>query len=200
MRRAVAVWLTLLFVASCGRDREPRYGLPLIDDLAAPPIASGAFELSHLHGDVVALTFGYTRCGARCDAILESWRRVRHELGSDASRAHFLFISIDWRHDTDSLVARHLATVDPDIRWVILDSSARARVERDWDLTFVADSMTQRDESALTTPSQTYLVDARGMLRAVYPWGATSPRQLASDIRRVLGTDRMRPETASASH
>jgi sulfatase modifying factor 1 len=57
-------------------------------------------KLSGLRGKVQVLTMGFTRCKFACPRILGDMQRIERELGADADKVGFVFLSIDPLNDT----------------------------------------------------------------------------------------------------
>lgn len=60
------------------------------------------------------LFFGYTTCPDVCPATLARWKRVRQELGTDAERVRFVFVTVDPERDTPQRVREYLGLFSPD--------------------------------------------------------------------------------------
>jgi protein SCO1/2 len=57
-------------------------------------------KLSGLRGKVQVMTMGFTRCKFACPRILSDMQRIERELGADADKVGFVFLSIDPLNDT----------------------------------------------------------------------------------------------------
>ncbi len=92
---------------------EPGAAVP---DFALTTQAGAPLNLSDLQGNIVVLTFIYTRCPLPdfCPAMdkrfAELARRVKL-LGDDAARVRLLSISFDPEHDTPEILAKHARAV-----------------------------------------------------------------------------------------
>lgn len=77
--------------------------------------------LARLRGKVRLLSLGFTRCKFACPRTLSDLQRIEAELGADADRVGFLFLSIDPRHDTPAAMAAKMAEMKMDRgRWAFL--------------------------------------------------------------------------------
>ncbi len=104
--------------ASCSRPESLR-GQPLdppraVPDLVARDHRGAVFRLADQRGRVVVLFFGYTTCPDVCPATLAKWKRVREQLGRDAERVRFVFVTVDPERDTASKVREYLELFSPD--------------------------------------------------------------------------------------
>ncbi len=88
-----------------GQQVDPPRPVP---DLSARDHRGGTFRLADQRGSAVVLFFGYTTCPDVCPATLARWKRVREQLGSDASRVRFVFVTVDPERDTAAKVKEYL--------------------------------------------------------------------------------------------
>jgi protein SCO1/2 len=122
---AVGIAVTLL---GCGDGAAGRHGgWPVSPPASAPDIllhAAGGrtLSLARPNGLLSVVTFGYTACPDVCPTTLADWRRVRARLGRDADRVRFVFVSIDYRHDTPEIATAFANNVDPGFIGVAVDS------------------------------------------------------------------------------
>lgn len=93
-----------------GQQLDPPRPVP---DLAAKDHRGGIFRLADQQGRVVLLFFGYTYCPDVCPATLALWKRVRQQLGTDAERVRFVFVTVDPERDTPRRVQEYLELFSP---------------------------------------------------------------------------------------
>jgi protein SCO1/2 len=140
-------------------------------------------SLHALHGDVVLVTFLYTRCPDLCPLLA---RRVDAALRllTRPQRAHVrvLAVSVDPEHDTPGAVRRFLAEhrLLPQFRYL---TETRARLRPVWQSYNVL--ATPRDGEAIDHSAYVALVDRRGELRVTFE-ASSAPRVIARDVRRAL--------------
>ncbi len=117
--RYFGVLAALAFLAAgCNRGeslRGQRVDPPRpVPDLSARDHRGGSFRLADQRGTAVVLFFGYTTCPDVCPATLARWKRVREQLGSEASRVRFVFVTVDPERDTRAKVKEYLELFSPD--------------------------------------------------------------------------------------
>lgn len=108
----------MLLLGACARSPSLR-GQQLdpprpVPDLAVRDDRGQVFRLADQRGKVVLLFFGYTTCPDVCPATLARWKRVRQELGTDAERVRFVFVTVDPERDTPQRVREYLGLFSPD--------------------------------------------------------------------------------------
>lgn len=81
-------------------------------------------KLQQLRGKVRVLTMGFTRCQYACSRIFEDMKSIEGELGPDADRVGFTFLSIDPEQDTPEKLAAKMSELrlDP-AHWNLLTAS-----------------------------------------------------------------------------
>ena len=72
-----------------------------------------AFRLSDQRGRVVVLFFGYTHCPDICPTNLAVWSRVEADLGADAKRVRFVYVTADPDRDTPQILGQYLKNFSP---------------------------------------------------------------------------------------
>jgi protein SCO1 len=145
----------------------------------------GQFTLADQHGSVVLVFFGYTHCPDVCPTTLSDWKRVKASLGGDASRVRFVFISVDPARDDPATLRRYVARADPDFIAATGDSATLATIERSFHVTSAREETGSANGYAVTHPSQTFVVDKKGDLRLLYPFGIPTD-DVVADIRELL--------------
>lgn len=166
--RLCLVMLFALIALGCTRetlvgteiDAQPAPDFTLTDGVSGAPL-----RLASLRGSVVALTFLYTHCPDVCPLTAEYFRQAQERLGSDASKAVFVAVSVDPDHDTPADVQRFSAAHRLDHNWHYLIGPAAA-LRSVWNAYFVG----QRggDPSGLVGHTDViYLIDAQGRTRVI---------------------------------
>ena len=186
---ALSALLVLAIAVSCG-PRTEYHGIvsepPVqLTDVPFEGVAPQPLSLAHPDGRVTLLAFGYTTCPDVCPTTLSDWRRVRHELGTEAARARFVFVSVDWRNVKPEWVAQYARNFDPSFIGVTADSLSIFKLLP----LFKAEAeYEQVPGGAGSTVSHTdfiYLIDGTGRLRVTSRIGS-SAHDMASDMRRML--------------
>ena len=145
-----------------------------------------SFSLRGQRGRAVVLAFGYTHCPDVCPATLGMLKRVHAELGADAGRVRFVFVTTDPVRDTPERLTHYLALFRADFVGLTGSPTALARVYRDFGI--YPERYTAAANAApylVSHATAVYLIDPAGLLRFSYPW-AMRPRDFAEDIHLVL--------------
>ena len=187
----VAIVALMLALAAC--HRSPHFigtnitGVPWGGSFTLTRQNGRPFDTASLHGRVVLIYFGYTRCTDVCEPTLRRLARLVHRLGSAAARTQVVFVSIDPRHDTPERRRKFLDHIDPQFIGLTGTQSQIARVVAQFN---VADTRHAKAPPAerFTHSDGIYVEGPSGRLR-LYVSGSTPLRGLAHDIRRLLAGD-----------
>ena len=131
-------------------------------------------ELADFHGKVVALYFGYTRCPDVCPITMATLGQAVRLLGEDGSRVQGLFVTVDPKHDSRSVLAKYVHSFDPRFVGLTGDAAAIARTADEFKV-----------EAGEHHSIPVFLFDTDGRLRLVaHP--ETSAQSLAHDMHLLL--------------
>lgn len=179
----VIVWLVLL-------RPKPLHGFPVANPVIVPNFTltdqnGERVSLYDMRGEVVLLAWGYTSCPDVCPitlAILSQARAALPERMRD--EVQVVFISVDPERDADKLAA-YMAHFDPDhIGLTGTDDElvlATAPLGVRWEKVIVE----ERDDYFVDHTASVAVLDKKGQLRTVYPFGIVS-EEITPDLRRLV--------------
>lgn len=164
-----------------------------------PPQPIPAFSFVAADGDTVStapergrptlLFFGYTHCPDVCPVTLADWSRARTQLtaqlGADADRVRWLFVSVDPARDTPEIAAAYATQFDTRFVGVSGDSSTTANIQRAFSVTSYESPGAADEDYLVTHASHVFLLDDTGQLRLMYPFNV-GPDALVADLTRLL--------------
>ncbi len=146
-----------------------------------------SFSLSSLKGRVVMMFFGYTYCPDACPATLVKFRQVKEQLGDNAEKVAFVFVTVDPERDTPERLKTYLDNLDKSFIGLTGQKETLERVWKDYGV--YAEKEPAPAGSAvgylMAHSSFTYLIDPQGNLRLIFPFDATA-QDMASDLQAVL--------------
>lgn len=184
LRHELVISVALLLLAACSPGK-------LVGDPIASAIApdftltdgpSGqVVTLSSLRGNVVLLTFLYTRCPDVCPLTAETIRSAHDRLGDSARGVAFVAVSVDPSGDTANSTRRFVADhgLEGVLRYLIGSQSALARV---WQEYGIAQAVSAKD---VLHSDVIYLIDKNERGRVVLHSDVT-PEILANDLGILL--------------
>jgi len=193
----LALVVTVAGLAGCGsesKDAGPT-ATPLPGTVLDPPkdVADftltdqrgESFNLSDLRGKAVLLFFGYTNCPDVCPTTLSEFKRVKQELGDDADKVAFVFVSVDGERDSPERLAAYVGAFDPSFIGLAGDDATIRTISRDYGVFFQRQSYENEDNYLVDHTASTFVVGPDGRLRVVIPYG-TAPDIVARRVRSVL--------------
>jgi len=132
------------------------------------------YELADFRGKVVALYFGYTRCPDVCPITMATLGEAVRLLNDDGARVQTLFVTVDPKHDTRSVLAKYVRAFDQDFLGLYGDRGAIARTTAEFKV-----------EAGEHHSIPIFLFDPSGRLRLVARPEA-SAESLGHNIRLLL--------------
>lgn len=165
-----------------GRLLEPLRAAPelaLLDQYGEP------FRLADHRGEAVLLFFGYTTCPDVCPATLGTFAQVKKDLGNDAGRVRFVFVTVDPERDTPARLREYLAHFDPAIVGLTGTPAQLAAVREAYGV--YAERVNDPNAPGgywMNHTATVVLVDPQGRLRLSYSFGAEA-KDLVEDLRAI---------------
>lgn len=186
MRRVVAA---LVFLASsiAAHAASPEFKAGVFDPPREAPDFSlqgsdgRELRLSSYRGKVVVLGFGFTSCTEVCPVTLDTLAKARSRLGTSAIQV--VYVTVDPERDSPERMKKYLAAFDPAFVGGSGPPEQLAVVRKNFGIT--AEKKTYGDSYSVAHSSFTYLIDRRGRIRALMPYGH-SPDDYAHDLAILL--------------
>ncbi len=169
----------------------PTAGTPIeppreLTDFTMTSAAGDPLSLSDLQGRPVLLYFGYTFCPDVCPTTLADFVRVKRDLGEDADKVAFVFISVDPERDTPEKIANYMRAFDTDFIGLQGDEKTLRRIQFDYGLFYQQSQVQGTSADYLVDHSAAaYLIDQEGRLAVIYAFG-TPPEVMSADVRGLL--------------
>jgi protein SCO1/2 len=155
----------------------------------APPIELRNYQgqpvtLTQYRGKAVLVTFLYAHCPDVCPLIASNLRVALNMLGSQASRAQVIAISVDPRGDTPPAVSAFLRTHEMLGRMQYLIGSA-SQLSRTWAAWSVGSTQEAGQPDRVAHSALIYGITATGTLKTLYP-SSFLPSEIVHDVPRLL--------------
>ena len=162
------------------------FARPLGGDFKLEDPAGHPVRLSEFHGKVVLLAFGYTHCPDICPTELLQFAQLLRELGTDSDRVQPIFISVDPVRDTPEVLIQYVNSFSRKIIPLTGTQSDLMKVARQYG-TYFRYVKAGAGSSGYTVDhsGNTYVIDARGKLGAIYPFG-TPLEEIERSVRSLL--------------
>ncbi|HET7714536.1 MAG TPA: SCO family protein [Bauldia sp.] len=162
--------------------------------LVAGGIKGGPFNLIDQHGTPVteaalmghpsAMFFGYTFCPDVCPTTLYDMTMLMQQLGPDADRIKFYFVTVDPERDTQQAIAEYLSAFDP--RFIGLTGS-REEIDRILSGYRVYARKVEQDKGPylMDHTAAVYLLDEEGALTGTIDY-QEPPETALAKLKRLI--------------
>ena len=140
-------------------------------------------QLSHFQGKVIVLGFGFTSCPNVCPTTLATLAAARRALAADAADVQVVYVTVDPQRDSPAQMKKYLATFDPTFVGGSGTEDALAKVRASYGIQ--AEKKQYGNDYTYGHSSYTYLIDRKGVLRALMPYGH-SPNDYVHDLKILL--------------
>lgn len=170
-------------VHAVGTGRAPNFELVSSD--------GDVVSLHGLRGQVVVLTFGFTRCGDICPMAIHKFTWMQDELGDAFGKdVKFVMITVDPEYDTPQVLSQYADQIgaNPD-RWSFLTGSP-SEIETITQKYGVYATATE--EGLVEHILLTSLIDREGDIGTQYLGERFEVKEMLSDLRTLLAGDAIR--------
>lgn len=198
MPQVTARWATALvaltFLTSAAATPAPQSGPPTLKaGVFDPPRQApdfdlvgsngGGLKISQYRGKVVLLAFGFTSCTAVCPTTLNTFAVARRKLAAAAADVQVVYITVDPQRDDPARLKKYLGGFDPTFVGGTGTEQQLAAVRKNYGIS--AEKQVLGDSYSYEHSSFTYLIDRRGRIRALMPYGH-SPDDYVHDLTVLL--------------
>jgi protein SCO1 len=189
VRLALASLLSLLFAVAAAGAAAPALKAGVFEPPRQAPDFSlegsdgSALSMSRFKGKVVLLGFGFTYCPSVCPTTLATLAQAHRKLGAAAADVQVVYITVDPERDNAARMKEYLAAFDPSFLGATGAADRLAAVRKDYGVS--AEKKGQGKNYQVAHSSFTYLIDRRGRLRALMPYGQ-GPDDYVHDLRILL--------------
>lgn len=162
--------------------------MPLANAIGGPfelnSTRGGTISSKSLAGKPFALFFGYTFCPDVCPTTLLDLSNAIKQLGPDADRMNYVFVSVDPERDTIEQMKLYLSSFDPHIVGATGSETAIADMAKKFHAIYrkatSKDGTVTYDHTATT-----YLMDAKGLFHGTLAY-QENPDVAAAKLRRLI--------------
>ena len=148
-----------------------------------PASTGGQQALANYREKVVLLGFGFTMCPEVCPTTLAVLAQARKRLGTQADQVQVLYVTVDPERDSAERMRAYLRGFDPTFVGLTGAPDELAIVRAQYGVE--AERKNIGNSYSVAHSSSIYLIDRKGMLRAMMPYGRT-PDDYVHDVRLLL--------------
>ena len=195
MRKYAILLALILITPGCFGDEEEdiRFNGEIPDDGVADlkfvlEDAEGPlWSLAEQEGKVVIMAFIFTRCDNTCPVTNQNVKMVKESLTeSELEKTSFVSITVDWRHDSPSVLRNYTADFGYD--WPHLTGAKQYLdpVYEDYRVFPYEEGDDSEEGYTVGHPSPTYILDTDGVGRVVWTDYDFPVDLFVEDVRTVL--------------
>ena len=189
--------IILLFLLSqllIGCNREPDFNGVVYDPPIVAPALNGVdqtgspFNLEELHGKVLLLYFGYTKCPDICPLTMGQIATIYRQLGAKAENLQVVFVSTDPERDTPEQIANYIQLFDASFLGVQIPAADLAGVLKTYGGLAEKDPLPEgksKDQYTVTHSNWIYAIDSAGKLRLLFS-SQLQAQQIVDDLLYLL--------------
>jgi protein SCO1 len=163
--------------------------LPLSADVGGPfellATTGGTLSNELLKGKPFAVFFGFTYCPDVCPTTLLDLSNIIKQLGPEADRMRFVFVSVDPARDTVEQLKLYLSSFDPHIIGATGTETQIADMARKYRAFY--EKVQTKDGYTVNHTATTYLMDAGGRFKATLAYQENAEAALQKLKRLVAG-------------
>lgn len=169
---------------------QPVHGMLIDSPIPAPNFtlsnaAGEAVSLREFQGRVVLLYFGYTFCPDVCPATMAELKRAVAALGRSADEVQVIMVSVDPQRDTPESLQAYVDHFNPAFLGLTGTEDALLAATTPLGIYFEKHAGTAATGYAVDHTATVTVVDKRGYVRLVYPFGV-SGEDIAADLRPMI--------------
>ncbi len=174
-------------VSSMASEEKPQFTAPtLAQNFTLTDQNGNPFRMSEQRGKVVLLFFGYTHCPDVCPATLAIWKQVEQELGDDAERVKFVFITVDPERDTTKRLKEHVELFSQNFIGLTGSDEELLPIYEVYNIYHEQDDSSNSAAGYLVShTASSFLINPEGKLQSSFSFGTTSD-EIVRDIRDNL--------------
>jgi protein SCO1/2 len=140
--------------------------------------------LARFRGKVMLVAFGFSNCGEVCPITLATLAGARKKLGAGGADVQVVYVTVDPERDDAAQMKKFLGSFDPTFVGGVGTRAQIDAAEKSWGISSVRN--TNADGSyTIGHSSSIYLIDRKGGLRAVMPYGHPSD-DFVHDLKILL--------------
>jgi protein SCO1 len=180
-RFSLLLLLIALGTAAC--SLPPHFNGKVVNPLKPAPEISliddngDSFQLSALHGQVVAVFFGYVNCPDECPLTMARLKQSLSFLGDQAQNVQVVLVSTDPLRDTPYAMKIFLDKFNPSFIGIPGELRDLAPIWGEYGVSVL--------NGGLTHSSYIYIVDPKGNLHLKIDAESTS-EEIASDLKNII--------------
>ena len=143
------------------------------------------FTLSDQQGKTAVIFFGFTHCYDVCPITLTKFKQIKADLGAQADKVQFVFISVDPERDTVGAVNDYVTKYDPSFIGLTGSLSELSGVWKKYGVYVEKRTPDSSGDYEMDHSTQIYVIDGDGNWRETFPYQLDT-RGMVEDLKHIL--------------
>lgn len=144
----------------------------------------GRLTSADLKGKPFAIFFGFTYCPDVCPTSMLELTNTIKDMGKDADKMRFLFVSVDPERDTQEHLKLYLSNFDPRIMGLVGTPEEIAALAKGYRAVY--EKVPTKEGYTINHTATIYLMDAKGKLAGTLAYQENAASRLAK-LKRLVG-------------
>lgn len=140
---------------------------------------------SNYRGKIVLLYFGYTHCPDICPATLGTLSLALHQLGADADKVRVLFVSVDPKRDTTTVLKQYVTAFGPQFVGLRGSDDQLESLTKRYRVAYSRDKPDTQGNYLVTHSSAVFIFDGTGKSRLL-ALSATKAGDIVHDLKLLI--------------
>jgi protein SCO1 len=163
--------------------------------LIDPPVHAADFKLTDTGGHPYQLTsqagrtqvifFGYTNCPDVCPVTLTKFKQIKTELGAQAGKVDFVFITVDPERDNQQQIQQYLSNYDTSFIGLTGTPDVLQQVWKDYGVYVQKGNVSSSGSYEVDHTARIFVIDGAGNWRITYPYEMET-ESMVKDLQHLL--------------
>lgn len=201
MQRRIVKTLAVLLIAGlflglsgCGRQSSDFHltdvtgHMPDLKLFGVKNARGQARTATDYRSEVVVLYFGYTHCPDVCPLTLSKLHQVMQQLGPNAKKVEVLFVTVDPKRDTPTVLRRYVTAFDPRFHALRPTGEALDSLTHRYHASYSYGQPDAAGNYVVNHSAGIFIFDGKGKIRLIGTSGADSAADMAADIKKLTNT------------
>lgn len=181
-RLTILVFFGLLAANGCVREKTIGGNFELTSHL------DSSYSLEDSKGKVVMLFFGFTHCPDVCPNTLSTVQTVLSQLGDQAMQVQLLFITVDPKRDTPTVLEKYLEYFNSNFIGLTGKSEEIDKVIKQYGGFYSYAGDLASSAYTVDHTSNLYIINKQGAVANILPYGLPA-QAITESIKKILLTN-----------
>lgn len=191
--QALALLLLAVLLAACNKVDPPQQKFSAVDITGSPWGKDFRFtdhngqprSVADFKGKAIVVFFGYTHCPDMCPMTMYKLATAMEKLGKDAERVQVLFITLDAKRDTPTILKQYVTAFHPGFLGMYGDEQTTQETAKEFKIFYQHQKPDENGFYTVDHMGPSFVFDPQGRLR-LFIADQHSADMIAQDLRTLL--------------